>query len=223
MSTLFYVSYVALWVLLLTMGVLVLLLYRHVGVMSLGTLEGVQRDGLAIGSEAPAIGGITAAGQTVSWEPTPGQPQLLLFAAPDCEPCAAVMPHVERLAQTVHGGLGIAAVVPGPREEAARFVDRYRPSFTSLAEDGSGAFSRYRVRVTPFGFVIGGDGRVLAKGLCGDRARLRGLLEAADMGDIAGALPVDAQPVTIVPRNSTPAAGVSAVMRGRNGVEGDER
>jgi hypothetical protein len=92
-----------------------------------------------------------------------------------------------------------------------------------LAEDGSGAFSRYRVRVTPFGFVIGGDGRILAKGLCGDRARLRGLLEAADMGDIAGALPADAQPVAIVPRNSTPAERVSAGMTGRNGVEGDER
>lgn len=223
MSTLFYVSYVALWLLLLTMGVLVLLLYRHVGVMSLGTLEGVQRDGLPIGAEAPAISGITASGLDTVWKPVPGQPQLLLFAAPDCEPCAAVLPHVEQLARAAHGGLGIAAVVPGPRDEAARFVDRYHPSFPTLAEDGSGAFSRYRVRVTPFGFVIGGDGRILAKGLCGDRARLRGLLEAADMHDIARGLPAAAQPVAMTPRNSASAKRVSAVMARRNGVEGDER
>ena len=223
MSTLFYVSYVALWLLLLTMGVLVLLLYRHVGVMSLGTLEGVQRDGLPIGSEAPAISGITATGLDTVWKPMPSQPQLLLFAAPDCEPCAAVLPHVEQLARAVDGGLGIAAIVPGPRDEAARFVDRYHPSFPTLAEDGSGAFSRYRVRVTPFGFVIGNDGRILAKGLCGDRARLRGLLEAADMHDLARELPTAAQPVAITPRNSAPAKRVSAVMTGRNGVEGDER
>jgi hypothetical protein len=223
MSTLFYVSYAALWLLLLTVGVLVLLLYRHFGVMSLGTLEGVQRDGLPIGSAAPPISGVTAAGQDTRWEPTRGQPQLLLFAAPDCEPCATVLPHVERLTRAVNGGLGIAAVVPGPRDEVARFVERYRPSFPCLAEDGSGAFTRYRVRVTPFGFVVGSDGRVLAKGLCGDQIRLRGLLEAADLRDIAHALPVPAQPVEITPRKPVTAGRRSTVVSANNGVDGNER
>ncbi len=223
MSTLFYVSYAALWVLLLTIGVLVLLLYRHFGMMSLGTLEGVQRDGLPIGSVAPAISGVTAGGDDSRWEPTRGQPQLLLFAAPDCEPCATVLPHVERLARAVNGGLGIAAVVPGPKDEVARFVERYRPSFPCLAEDGSGAFTRYRVRVTPFGFVVGADGRVLAKGLCGDQVRLRGLLEAADLREIAQALPSQAQPVQITPQNRAPAGRGSAVAAVNTGVEGYER
>ena len=223
MSTLFYVSYAALWVLLLTMGVLVLLLFRHFGMMSLGTLEGVQRDGLPIGSVAPPISGITAAGQDIRWEPTRGQPQLLLFAAPDCEPCATVLPHVEQLARAVNGGLGIAAVVPGPRDEVTRFAARYRPSFLCLAEDGSGAFTRYRVRVTPFGIVVGGDGRVLAKGLCGDQVRLRALLEAADLRDIAQALPAPAQPVRITPRNPAPTGRVSAIGAASNGSEGAER
>ena len=140
MSTLFYLSYVALWVLLLTIGVLVLLLYRHFGMMSLGTLEGVQRDGLPIGAVAPPISGVTAAGQDTGWQPQRGQPQLLLFAAPDCEPCATVLPHVERLARAVkvNGGPGTTAAMPRPRDEVARFVDRYRPPFPCLAEDGSG-------------------------------------------------------------------------------------
>jgi thiol-disulfide isomerase/thioredoxin len=223
MSTLFYVSYAALWVLLLTIGVLVLLLYRHFGMMSLGTLEGVQRDGLPIGAVAPQISGVTAAGQETIWQPRRGQPQLLLFAAPDCEPCATVLPHVERLARAVNGDLGIAAVVPGPRDEAARFVEHYRPTFPCLAEDGSGAFTRYRVRVTPFGFVVGADGRVLAKGLCGDQVRLRGLLEAADLGDLTRALPAQAQPVQITPRNTAPTGRSSAVVGTSNGVEGNER
>jgi hypothetical protein len=222
MSTLFYVSYAALWLLLLTIGVLVLLLYRHFGMMSLGTLEGVQRDGLPIGAVAPPISGVTAAGQETIWRPTRGQPQLLLFAAPDCQPCATVLPHVERLARAVNGDLGIAAVVPGPRDEVARFAERYGPSFPCLAEDGSGAFSRYKVRVTPFGFVVGSDGRVLAKGLCGDQVRLRGLLEAADLGEVARALPTPAQPVTITPRNPAGAGRVSTVVGTSNGVEGNE-
>jgi hypothetical protein len=223
MSTLFYVSYVALWLLMLTIAVLVLLLYRHFGMMSLGTLEGVQRDGLPIGSVAPAISGITAAGQTIAWEPKRGQPQLILFAAPDCEPCAAVLPHAGRLAHAVDGTLGITVVVPGPRGEAARFAERYRPPFPCLAEDGSGAFGRYRVRVTPFAFVVGGDGRILAKGLCGDQARLRGLFEAADLPDLARALPAMALSVQGTSRNPEGGGRVSAVAVASNGVEESER
>jgi hypothetical protein len=208
---------------LLTIGVLVLLLYRHFGVMSLGTLEGVLRDGLPIGSVAPPISGVTAAGQDTSWAPKRGQPQLLLFASPDCEPCATVLPHVERLARAMNGDLGIAAVVPGPKGEVARFVKRFRLSFPCLAEDGSGAFSRYRVRVTPFGFVVGSDGRVLAKGLCSDQVRLRGLLEAADLHDVARALSASPQPVRIMPGIAAPAGRGSAVVAASNGVDGNER
>jgi hypothetical protein len=123
----------------------------------------------------------------------------------------------------VNGSLGIAAVVPGPRDEVTRFVARYRPSFACLAEDGSGAFSRYRVRVTPFGIVVGGDGRVLAKGLCGDQVRLRALLEAADLRDVAQVLPAPAQSVRITPRNPAPAGRVLAIGAASNGVEGAER
>ena len=186
MPTLFWVSYAALWLLLLAVGVLVLLLYRHFGVMSLGTLEGVQRDGLPIGSVAPPISGVTADGQDAGWQPKPGQPQLLLFAAPDCEPCAKVLPAVNRLARATDGGqLGIAAVVPGQRDEAARLAAKFRPRFPCLAEDGGGAFGRYRVRASPFAFVVGGDGRVLAKGLCSDEGRLRDLLAAGGLEEAA--------------------------------------
>jgi len=49
MSGIVLISHLALWLLVLVNFVLVLLLYRHFGLMSLGTLEGVQRDGLALG------------------------------------------------------------------------------------------------------------------------------------------------------------------------------
>lgn len=200
MSQVFVVSYIALWILVVTMAVLLLLLYRHFGMMSLGTLEGVQRDGLPVGSAAPAISGITAEGTDTGWQPKNARPQVLLFAAPDCEPCATIMPYVARLARAGIG-VDVAAVVPGPRDEAVRMAKKYAPPYPTMAEDGSGAFNQFRVRVTPFGFVIGTDGRVLAKGLCSDPARLRGLLHAAGMKEAAQVL--QSQPMTLV----TPAAG----------------
>src|SRR5919108_534296 len=90
MSSLVLVSHLALWLLLMMNFLLVLTLYRHFGLMSLGTLEGVQRDGLAVGDRTVAIIGVKPNGLDGSWSPSPTRPSLLLFAAPDCEPCRAV-------------------------------------------------------------------------------------------------------------------------------------
>jgi thiol-disulfide isomerase/thioredoxin len=200
MSGILLVSYIALWVLVVVMAVLLILLYRHFGMISLGTLEGVQRDGLPVGSVAPGISGVTADGRDAGWNPKASLPQVLLFAAPDCEPCANVLPWVNKLASS-GAGVEVAAIVPGPKAEAIRMRERYDSPFLTLAEDGSGAFDRFRVRVTPFGFVIAPDGRVLAKGLCGDVNRLRHLLNAAGLKEAAATLQTP-QPLTLsVERN----------------------
>ncbi|MFM8593423.1 MAG: TlpA family protein disulfide reductase [Chloroflexota bacterium] len=181
------VSYIALWILVIALGALLLLLYRHFGMMSLGTLEGVQRDGLSLGAEAPAISGITADGNDATWQPKSGSYQMLLFASPDCEPCSAIMPFAQQLANA-KTNVKVASVVQGPKTEVVRMVDKHHPSFQTLADDGSGAFPRFQVRVTPFGFVIGPDGRILAKGLCSDPARMRMLLQSAGLQDAAAAI-----------------------------------
>jgi hypothetical protein len=214
MSTLFYVSYAALWLLLLTIGVLLLLLYRHFGIQALGTIEGVQRDGLAIGTAAPLISGVTADGQDMTWQTRPGKPEFLVFASTDCEPCADVLPHVDRLAVATARTLGVTAVVSGPQEVAANLVAQQPqpPTYLCLAEDGSGAFDRYRVRVTPFAFVIGSDGRILAKGLCGDLTRLRNLLLAGGLEEEAGKLNGGA-PLQIVERRVSSVNGVGGVRQ----------
>ena len=214
MSTLFYVSYAALWLLLLTIGVLLLLLYRHFGIQALGTLEGVQRDGLPIGTAAPLISGVTADGRDQTWETRPGRPELLIFASPNCEPCADVLPHVDRLAVANARTLGVTAVVAGPQEIAANLVAQQQqpPTYVCLADDGSGAFDRYRVRVTPFAFVVGADGRILAKGLCSDATRLRNLLLAGGLEEEAGRLNGGA-PLQVVGRRASSANGVGEVSR----------
>lgn len=181
------VSYIVLWLLVLALGALLLLLYRHFGMMSLGTLEGVQRDGLPLGAEAPAISGIEANGTNASWQPKTGSYQMLLFGSPDCEPCSAIMPFAQQLANA-RTNVTVATVVQGPKSEAVRMVDKHHPTFQTIADDGSGSFPRFRVRVTPFGFVIGPDGRVLAKGLCSDPARMRMLLQSAGLQDAAAAI-----------------------------------
>jgi len=189
MPTVFYLSYAALWVLLLLQGVLLLLVYRHLGLMVMGTAEGVQRDGLRVGELAPALTGVTSSGERVVWDPKAGGAQLVLFASPDCRPCAQIFPYVSQLATARDGrALPVVAVTVGAQAAVARLEDKFRPPFLCFADEGSQGLSRYRVRVTPFGFVVSEDGRVLAKGLCSDVRRLRALLDAAGLDGPAALL-----------------------------------
>lgn len=186
MPTAFYVSYIVLWVLVLFFGLLLLLVYRHFGVLAMGTYEGVQRDGLMLGEKALEFSGVTAAGQDMTIE-SATRPRFLIFAHPECRPCENVMPFVNHLGAIAQNGLDleVLAIVGGPRDEVERFNEKYDPPFLALAEDGSGVFNNYKVRVTPFAFVIGADGRVQAKGLCNDAVRLKDMLSAGGLESAA--------------------------------------
>lgn len=190
MDALFYLSYAALWLLLLIEGMLLVLLYRHIGVQALGTADGVQRDGLPIGEIAPPLSGVTSTGERIAWAQRPERPQLLLFVAPECAPCARILPYAKHLGAAAHNqvGLTMLAVVAGQPDAAAQLVEKFALPFPCLAEEGTGTADRYRVRVTPFAFVIGTDGRVLAKGLCDNPTKLRDLLIAGGLSEATAAL-----------------------------------
>lgn len=191
MSTGFWISYGLLWFMLVITCTAVILLFRHFGLMTLGTLEGVQRDGLAIGASAPVIVGVDDAGHDTKWAPRPGGWAFVLFAAPDCEPCEQTAPWLTPLREVFEGSgrsLDVAVVVPGPAENLARLRATFGTDVPALAEDASGAFSNYRVRVTPFGFLVDPDARVVAKGLCAGPVRLAEMLAMAGMDDLAKAL-----------------------------------
>ena len=175
MPRVFYTTYILLWLLVLVQGVLLLLVFRHFGHQALGTLEAVQRDGLRVGAKAPDVEGVQPSGEVASWRPPGNRTVLMLFAAPDCEPCHRVLPYVAGVARDAPE-LEVVTVVPGSREDAAKLVELVAAPVTTIASDQ--AFEAFRVEVTPFAFVLGHDGRVLAKGLCDSPERLSRMLES---------------------------------------------
>jgi methylamine dehydrogenase accessory protein MauD len=179
MPFIFYISYIALWILLIVLSILVLLLYRHFGLIALGTIEGVQRDGLPVGEEAPPISGVTTKGEEIEWIPASGYFSFLAFVAPDCTPCANILPFINQVALT-NRSIQVILIASGPQEVVTQLLNKYNLSSSALclADNGSGAADQYRVRVTPFAFMVNNDGRVLAKGLCDNKTRLEQLLQA---------------------------------------------
>ncbi len=138
MPTIFYVSYIALWVLLLTQGVLILLIYRHF--------------------------------------------YLLAFVSPSCGPCVKILPTILQMARVLNQ-IEVILITDGKRERALQLVEQFHPptSIVCIAGEGSGLAHAYQVRVSPFTFLIGKDGRILAKSLCDSTARLQYLLDAAGL------------------------------------------
>jgi hypothetical protein len=182
MSTAFYVSYGVLWVLVIVLSVLLLLVYRHFGMMALGTIQGVQRDGIPVGEGAPDITATTPSGRELVLKPGSSGPALVVFASPDCEPCSVVLPYLNNFIGR-ESAPELITLVPGPAATADRLAADYRLIYECYAEDGSGAFDTYRVRVTPFAFVVGRDGTVLSKGLCSEPLMVRDLLAAAGLDE----------------------------------------
>jgi hypothetical protein len=184
----FYVSYGAMWVLLLVTATGVFLLFRHFGLVSLGTVEGVQRDGLPVGEPAPGVEVAAGDGRPIRWAPSVSTPTLLLFAASGCDPCELVLPYAAHLTSSNGSDLDVVTIFSGRAENATAMKEQLELPFPCFAEAGGNASNEYRVRVTPFAFVIGDDQRIRAKGLCGTPIRLKELLAAGGLEDTAARL-----------------------------------
>jgi len=191
MPDMFYVSYAILWLLVIVLTVLLLLVYRHFGLMAMDTGEGVQRDGLSVGRSAPPISGVDSRGKTATWIPGARGRALLVFASPDCGPCVEMLPEISRLSSGSGNDLDVMAVVAGDSGRARELQHVTDGSLDCIAEDGDEGFAAYDVRVTPFAFAIDMDGRVRAKGLANTQQNLTGLLARAGFEDLAERLQLE--------------------------------
>src|SRR6476659_6730503 len=98
MEGIWLVSYIVLWLLVLGMGVLIFLLYRQLGVMYLGSAEGVSRDGLPVGTPAPDFNLQDQYGNMQHLAGYRGKPLYLVFGSPGCTPCRVLMPQLNEWA-----------------------------------------------------------------------------------------------------------------------------
>src|SRR5439155_20757324 len=92
MEGIWLVSYVLLWLLVSVLFLLVFLLYRQLGIMYLGSAEGVSRDGLDRGTKAPDFTVTDQYGEAHRLADYRGKPSVLLFGSPHCSPCRILLP-----------------------------------------------------------------------------------------------------------------------------------
>lgn len=179
MSGAWLASYIVLWAVVLFQGVVIFVLLRQLGIMYLGTAQGVARDGLAPGTKAPEFELPDVDGRTVSLRDFRGRAVALVFGSPACGPCRELVPELERFATSHSDSLSVLFLCRSTLEEAKRFAVELDIKVPVAVHPDESLAERYKARVTPFGFLIDAEGVVRAKGLTNTYDHLELLLRMA--------------------------------------------
>jgi len=116
--------------------------------------------GLPVGDEAPAFTLRDARGSEVTLASllAPGRPVLLVFAAPSCQSCAALLPEVAAWEGDLDDELAVAVV--SSDAEAGRAAAHEHGLGTVLEDGARDVAEAYRTIGTPAAVVVGVDGRI---------------------------------------------------------------
>lgn len=179
MEGLWLASYIGLWAVVLFQGFVIFVLLRQMGLMYLGTAQGVSRDGIAVGKQAPAFTMLDGGGHMVSLADFRGRPLLLVFGAPNCKPCQNLIPDLNVFARERAAEMSVLFLSRGDAHTNAEFIRAYEIEVPVLTQEDSSDADRYQARVTPFGFLIDSEGIIRAKGLVNNRDSLELLVRMA--------------------------------------------
>ena len=170
-------SYVALWILVIVLCVIVVALARQIGTLHLrlgpsGALE-LDDEGPPLGDAPPPRDAVDLDGRTVTIG-GPGAGQLLLFVSPGCMMCAQVLPAVPVLART--HGLQALAISEEDAIETRREIGKHDGVQTVT---GYEHFSAYSVPGTPYAVILDRLGIVRGKGTVNNLEQFEGLITTA--------------------------------------------
>jgi len=182
MDSLLAISNIALWLVMLGLGLLVFALSRQLGVLydrvaPAGALMVNQL--IAVGDPAPVITASTLSGATVTVGGERGRSHLLFFLAPDCPICKSLVPVLRSIGKA-EPWLDISlASDGGTLQEHERFVSAERlTDFEYLISEDLGR--SYGISKLPYAVLIDEIGMIAAMGLVNSREHLESLFEAKE-------------------------------------------
>jgi hypothetical protein len=159
----FWLTYASLWIIVLALAILVVLLYRQVGLVYLGSRRSVEHGGVPIGKRPPAI-------EVHGWEEPKmslgagrEKPALLIFTLPGCSICDDVSTGLASVHREWQDSVEFIWV---EREGLEAIPNRFGPhpgfAVVSTGEDG---YAKWDIRGAPFAYLIGRDGTVVERRL----------------------------------------------------------
>jgi methylamine dehydrogenase accessory protein MauD len=184
MSAWWLVSYVALWLVVLSLGFLLLGALRALGLLRwrLEQLEATTpsrlgRGGLKPGKRAPDFILPCVAGGEVSLHDFAGRRVFLVFTQSGCKPCHRVAPELNRLHDA--GEVQVLVVNNGEEEATRQWAAEVKARFPVLRQQQFSVSKRYEMYATPFAFLIDERGVIASKGIVNNGQHIGFVLSGA--------------------------------------------
>lgn len=166
-------SHVALWVFCIFVTLLVIGLYRQIGELSISpSRRAAMAEGLQIGDEAPEFELADFEGRKISFPNGNGQ-SVVVFGEADCPPCNSLAGQLNSVADD---RVGVIFVAGENDEDNKRFAAEHGLTFPVLNDPAFATMKAYKVRSTPFVYVIDERGTVRAKGITNSAEGVRELV-----------------------------------------------
>jgi methylamine dehydrogenase accessory protein MauD len=116
-----------------------------------------------------------------------GKPTILAFISPNCGACKDLIPEWNQCCIKYQKMLNFVLMGVGERGKMEEFVNN-REILGKILWDRRNQFLHdFRVRVTPFAFILDEKGVVRGKGLCNGKKHIEGLLEELERNTQANA------------------------------------
>jgi len=191
MNGMWLISYIALWLLVVLLTIIVLGLVRQLGLINLrlGPEHSIltPTEGLEIGSQAPEFQATDVVNK-VNFNLTSlkGRPSLLIFVSPTCRPCLELMPHIANFWQSRHKKLNVVLFSQASDGANLNLVNVPIP----VLSDPEGTITKvYQVRATPFAYRLDDLGLVRRRGIVNKFEDLESLLEDVPITETMVELP----------------------------------
>ena len=170
MSPWWLISFIALWLVALSLGFLLLGALRALGLLRwrLEQLEAttpsrIGRGGLKPGKTAPDFTLPGAAGGEVSLHDFAGRRVFLVFTMSGCKPCHRIAPELNKLQRG--GKVQVLVANNGELEAARQWAGEASVCFPVLAQQQFSVSKRYETYATPFAFLIDERGVIASRGI----------------------------------------------------------
>ncbi len=174
MTALQLTSFILLWLVIAAEGMLLVLLYRHVGRLYAPTPEGLE-----VGMQAPPLlvrGG--QSGKRMLPELLSGDRNLIVFGSPTCPGCQRLLED-QGVARFLTGR-GMPGYFLSDAAEDSTTEPLSMPTSLEMLLVDRRAFDDYDVTTTPFAYVLTQTGAIIAQGAVPGIRPLRKLCEQAD-------------------------------------------
>ncbi|MDQ0256828.1 thiol-disulfide isomerase/thioredoxin [Evansella vedderi] len=179
MESFIFYSVILLWVLTLFHSFLLLLLFRQFGEVYLSSGDGISRDGLAIEDSIPKYTVFSISQKKeVSLEELVTKPSVILFLSPNCKPCQEMITDWNYTEAEYKGRINFITIIVGEEKKLRSMLNKNVIGGEILWDKNKELFYLFKVRVTPFAFVVDEYGGVKDKGLCGRKEQLELYLDS---------------------------------------------